>query len=88
MENKVSCGFYRIDWLSKDTRSLSWPKVQAKKGVLYRGGSVFQRAPRERLTQKGNAKVMKLYDRLRKRVLTVLRKQGQNGIAVRIGAMT
>ena len=63
------------------------PKVQAKRGVLYRGGSVFQRAPRERLTQKGNAKVMKLYDRLRKRVLPVLREQGQNGIAMRIGAM-
>lgn len=64
------------------------PKVQAKKGVLYRGGSVFQRAPRERLMQGGNRKVMKLYDRLRKRVLPVLRAQGQNGIAVRIGAMT
>lgn len=64
------------------------PKVQAKKGVLYRGGSVFQRAPRERLMQGGNRKVMKLYDRLRKRVLPVLRAQGHNGIAVRIGAMT
>ena len=63
------------------------PRVQAKKGPLYTEGSPFIRRPQERLRQKGNARVMSLYDRLRKRLLPVLRKNGQDAIAARIGAM-
>ena len=63
------------------------PKIQAKKGELYREGTPFFRKPGQRLNQKGNAKVMKLYDRLRTRLLPVLRANGQDGIAARIGAM-
>lgn len=87
--NRIPHYWVRVNGIDVDITGDQFdkPKVQAKKGALYRGGAVFARKPQERLTQSGNRKVMKLYDRLRTRVLPVLRKQGKNGIAVRIGAM-
>lgn len=60
--------------------------VQAKKGSLYRGGTAFARKPGEYLGQAGNKKVMKLYCKLRGRVVPILKKQGQADIAERIEA--
>ena len=87
--NRIPHYWVRVNGIDVDITGDQFdkPKVQAKKGALYRGGAVFERKPQERLTQSGNRKVMKLYDRLRKRVLPVLRKQGKNAIALRIGAM-
>jgi hypothetical protein len=63
------------------------PTIQAKKGRLYGGGEHFQRQRYERLNQKANRAVMRLYDRLRSRLVPVLRKQGEDEIAAHIEAM-
>lgn len=60
--------------------------VQAKKGALYRGGTAFDREPGEYLGQAGNKKVMKMYCKLRSRVVPILEKRGQTDIAKRIEA--
>ena len=64
-----------------------FPAVQAKKGQLYAGGRVFDREPREDITYPSNTKVMKLYRKLRKRLLPVLHTQGHDEIADLVGAM-
>lgn len=63
------------------------PKVQAKRGPLYGKGYVFSRKPHQRLTDRGNRTVMRLYGRLRDRLLPVLRREGHDGIAAQIEAM-
>lgn len=60
------------------------PAVQAKRGALYPKATVFDRQPGERLSQAGNRKVMALYDRLLKRVVPVLRKEGHGALACQI----
>ena len=60
--------------------------VQAKRGALYRGGTAFDREPGEYLGQAGNKKVMKMYCKLRSRVVPILQKRGQADIAQRIEA--
>ena len=64
-----------------------FPAVQAKKGHLYKGGTVFEREPREDITYPSNTKVMKLYRKLRKRLMPVLHTQGHDEIADLVGAM-
>lgn len=87
--NKIPHYWVRVDGIDVDITGdqFNKPAVQAKRGPLYAKGSFFSRKPRRRMLESGNKKVMKLYDKLLKRVLPVLRKQGDEGIATRIGMM-
>ena len=60
------------------------PAVQVKRGALYPKATVFDRQPGERLNQPENRKVMAMYDRLLKRVVPVLRKEGHGALACQI----
>jgi len=87
--NKIPHYWVRVDGIDVDITGdqFNKPAVQAKRGSLYAKAQGFSRKPRQRMLESGNKKVMRMYDKLRKRVLPVLRKQGDEGIAVRLQAM-